>query len=55
MISSKSELQTTTAHPASTTSASIKSWKSTCAFIQDQLLQFWPPYRAEVHDDEDAS
>jgi hypothetical protein len=24
--------------------------RATLAFIRDQVLQFWPPYREEVHD-----
>jgi hypothetical protein len=24
--------------------------RPTLAFIRDQVLQFWPPYRQEIHD-----
>jgi hypothetical protein len=24
--------------------------RATLAFIRDQILQFWPPYRQEIHD-----
>jgi hypothetical protein len=50
MSSSRSPLQTAEARPAPTT-----HWRSTFAFVKDQLLEFWPPYRLEVHGGQEAS
>ena len=67
MVSSRSQLQrsefdSAKARPARAAltapaaPAPTARWTSTFAFIKDQLLQFWPPYRHEVHDDsEDAN
>ena len=51
MVSSRSQLHDSEPRPASTTPAPTTAWKSTFAFIKDQLLQFWPPYRTEIHDE----
>jgi hypothetical protein len=54
MLSSGSQLQTAEAQStptAAVSAAPASHWKSTFAFITDQLLQFWPPYRTEIHDD----
>ena len=51
MVSSRSQLHDSEPRPASTTPAPTTAWRSTFAFIKDQLLQFWPPYREEIDDD----
>ena len=56
MVSSRSQLRDaearpTPATPAPAARAPATRWTSTFAFIKDQLLQFWPPYRTEIHDE----
>ena len=51
MGSSRSQLQTAEARTTPAKPAPAVRWKSTFAFIKDQLLLFWPPYRVEIHDD----
>ncbi len=45
MISSKCEFPT-----GQQRSSRLAQWNSTLAFVKDQLLQFWPPYRPEIPD-----
>jgi hypothetical protein len=51
MVSSRSQLRDPEVRPTPATPAPATRWTSTFAFIKDQLLQFWPPYRTEIHDE----